>query len=52
MQTDYYVSSNQKWAVIPWGDKFVSVYNGEQICTHHTLETGVKFVKREMRRTK
>ena len=50
-QTDYYISPNQMWAVIPWGKKYVSVYNGEQICTHLSLETGIKFIKKEMRKS-
>jgi len=50
-QTDFYVSPNQMWAVVPWGKKYVSIYNGEQICTHLSLETGIKFVKKEMKKT-
>jgi len=38
------------WAVVPWGKKFVSIYNGEQICTHNSLETGIKFVKKELKK--
>ena len=49
-QTDYYISPDQMWAVVPWGKKFVSIYNGEQICTHNSLETGIKFVKKELKK--
>ncbi len=45
-----YVSSNGLWAAIPWGNKYVSVFGGKQICTHNTLETAIKFIQKENRK--
>lgn len=47
-----YVSSNGIWAAVPWGNKYVSIYNGQQICTHHSLETAKKFIQRENKKEK
>ena len=53
MNTDGYISSDGTWAAVPWYDKrCVSIYNGEQICTHNTLETAKKFIQKETRRKK
>jgi len=40
------------WAVIPYGKKFVSIYNGQQICTHTSIETAKKFIQKELRKQK
>jgi hypothetical protein len=51
MTTDGYISSDRMWAAVPWyGKRYVSIYNGEQICTHNTLETAKKFIQKETRR--
>lgn len=44
---DSYVSPDRMWAAIPFGKKYVSIYNGAQICTHHTLETAKKFIQKQ-----
>ena len=52
-QIDGYVSPDRMWAAIPWhGKKYISIYNGEQICVHHSLETAKKFIQRENKKTK
>ncbi len=45
-----YISSDRMWAAVPWGKKYISIYNGEQICVHHTLETAKKFIQKEIRK--
>jgi len=51
MITDGYISSDGMWAAVPWyGKKYISIYNGEQICVHHTLETAKKFIQKETRK--
>lgn len=45
-----WVSSNMEWAIIPFGKKFMSIYRGQQVCVHKTMETAKKFVQKEMRR--
>jgi hypothetical protein len=52
MNTDSYVSPDSMWAVIPYGNRFVSIYNGHQICTHNTIETAKKFIQKETRKGK
>lgn len=47
-----YISSNGLWAAVPWGDKFISIYNGKQICVHNTLDTAKKFIQKENRKLK
>jgi hypothetical protein len=52
-QIDGYVSPDRMWAAVPWyGKKYISIYNGEQICVHHSLETAKKFIQRENKKTK
>jgi len=52
MNTDGYISGDRMWAAVPWGKKYISIYNGEQICVHHTLETAKKFIQKETRKKK
>jgi hypothetical protein len=47
-----YVTKDRMWAAVPFGKKYVSIYNGEQIRTHNTLETAKKFIQREILRKK
>lgn len=52
-QIDGYVSTDRMWAAVPWGKgKYISIYNGEQICVHHSLETAKKFIQKETRKRK
>jgi hypothetical protein len=50
MENDGYVTKDGMWAAIPWGKRYVSIYNGEQICTHNTLETAKKFIQKQLRK--
>ncbi len=54
METDLkgYVTSDGMWAAVPYGDKYISIHNGQQICLHHTLETAKKFIQKENRKRK
>jgi hypothetical protein len=49
---DGYISSNGLWAAVPWGKKYISIFNGEQICVHHNLETAKKFIQKQNRNKK
>lgn len=52
-QIDGYVSPDRMWAAVPWyKKKYISIYNGEQICVHHSLETAKKFIQKEIRKRK
>ena len=41
-----YVTPDGLWAAVPYGKKYISIYNGEQICLHNTLETAKKFIQK------
>lgn len=43
---DGYVTPDGMWAAVPYGKKYISIYNGEQICLHNTLETAKKFIQK------
>ncbi len=52
-QMDGYISPNGLWAAVPWANgKYISIYNGEQICVHHSLDTAKKFIQKENRKRK
>ena len=45
-----WVSKNMEWAIIPFGKKFMSIYCGQQISVHNSMDTAKKFVQKEMRK--
>lgn len=45
-----WVSKNMEWAVIPYGNKFMSIYKGQQISVHTTVEIAKRFIQREMKK--
>jgi hypothetical protein len=47
-----YISPNGLWAAVPYGKRYISIYNGEQICLHNTLETAKKFIQKQNRKSK
>ncbi len=50
---DGYISSNGLWAAVPWTKgKYISIFNGEQICVHHSLDTAKKFIQKQNRKKK
>lgn len=51
-EQDGYISSNKLWAAVPYGKKYISIYDGKQICLHNTLDTAIKFIQKENRRKK
>jgi hypothetical protein len=52
-QIDGYISADRMWAAVPWcNGKYISIYNGEQVCVHHSLETAKKFIQKETRKRK
>jgi len=48
MSTDSYVSPDRMWAVIPYGKKFMSIHNGQQIKVHTSIEMAKKFIQKEL----
>lgn len=52
-QIDGYISPDRMWAAVPYGkSKYVTIYNGEQICTHNSLETAKKFIQKNKSKKK
>ena len=51
-EIDGYISSNGLWAAVPYGKRYISIYNGEQICLHNNLETAKKFIQKQNRKSK
>jgi hypothetical protein len=47
-----YISPNGLWAAVPYGKRYISIYNGGQICLHNTLETAKKFIQKQNRKKK
>ncbi len=45
-----WVSKNMEWAIIPYGKKFMTIYCGQQISVHNTMDTAKKFIQKEMKR--
>lgn len=51
-QLDGYISPDRMWAAVPYGKKYITIYNGEQICLHNNLETAKKFIQRNKKKQK
>ena len=50
MSTDSYVSPDRMWAVIPYGKRYMSIHNGQQIKVHTSIEIAKKFIQKELRK--
>ena len=48
MNTDSYVSPDRMWAVIPYGKRYMSINNGQQIKVHTSIEIAKKFIQKEI----
>lgn len=48
-QTDQYgwISKNMEWAIIPYGNKFMTIYKGQQISVHNNMNTAKNFVNKQ-----
>jgi hypothetical protein len=40
------------YATVPWGDRFVLIYNGYQLSDHKTYEDAVDALKKHRKQTK
>jgi hypothetical protein len=45
-----WVSKNMEWAIIPYGKKFMSIYKGQQISVHNSIDTAKKFIQKESKK--
>ena len=48
MNTDFYVSPDRMWAVIPYGKRYMSIHNGQQMKVHTSIEFAKKFIQKEI----
>jgi hypothetical protein len=39
-----YVTKDGTWAAVPWGKKFVILYNGQQVHTASTYKTAKSYI--------
>jgi hypothetical protein len=46
-----YVTSDGKWAAVPWGNKFVIICNGEQVHTSNNLTTAKEYILKKVKQT-
>lgn len=49
-QKDWWVSQNEEWAVIPYCNKYMLIYKGQQISVHNTLENAKKIALKESKK--
>lgn len=48
-----YISPDGQWAAVYFSKgKYISIYNGEQICLHNNLDTAKKFILKQTRKRK
>jgi hypothetical protein len=47
MNANFYVSPDRMWAVIPYGKRYMSIHNGQQIKVHTSIEMAKKFIQKE-----
>lgn len=45
-----WISKDMKWAVVPYGKKFMTIHNGQQISVHLSVDTAKKFIEKEMKK--
>jgi hypothetical protein len=45
-----WVSRNKEWAAVPYGNKFMLIYKGQQISVHNTLENAMKIAMKETKK--
>lgn len=46
-----YVTKDGMWAAVPWGNKFVIIFNGEQVHTSNTLTTAKEYIQKKVKQT-
>lgn len=49
-QKDWWVSQNEEWAVIPYCNKYMLIYKGQQISVHNTIENAKKIALKESKK--
>lgn len=45
-----WVSPNMEWAAIPYGNKYMLIYKGQQVSVHTTLEIAKKIALKESKK--
>lgn len=44
-----FVSKNGEWAAIPWGNKFIIVYKGQQVHTCNNYKTAKTYIQKAIK---
>lgn len=44
-----FVSKNGEWAAIPWGNKFIIVYKGQQVHTCNNYKTSKTYIQKAIK---
>jgi hypothetical protein len=44
--------TNDGYATVPWGDRFVLIYNGEQLSDHKTDQQAIEALKKHREKNK
>lgn len=47
-----YVTKDGMWAAIPFGNRFILVYNGKQVKVSNTLESAKKYINSQIKANK
>jgi hypothetical protein len=42
-----YVTKDQMWAAVPFGNKFMIIHNGEQIHVANNIDTAKSFIQKQ-----
>jgi len=42
-----YVTKDEMWAAVPYGNKFMIIHNGEQVHVANTIDSAKSFIQKE-----
>jgi len=48
---DWFVSSNEEWAAIPFGEQYMVIYKGQQDKVFKTIEDAKNYIKSASKKT-
>jgi hypothetical protein len=44
-----YVTKDEMWAAVPFGNKFMIIHNGEQVHVANNLDTAKSFIQKQVK---
>ncbi len=45
-----WISKDMEWAIMPYGPKFMSIFRGQQVSVHSSMDIAKRFVQREIKK--